>query len=126
LPADDTNLETAYSAQDYLDVATNNEVRVAQTATDEYALHQFKDYVGAYTSTTLEWEGKSDLAPSDSIVKLQIYDQVGHSWTDVDSDNTTGANTDFVLTGGIADLTNYKDADKIISCRVYQQAIWII
>ena len=123
LPADDADLENAYSVQDYLDVDTNNEVRVDQTATDEYAIHQFKDYIGTAGSADLEWEGQSDLAPSDSIVKLQVYDHQGGSWEDVDEDAETVADTDFVLEGNIAETTNYVDGSGVISCRIYQLAI---
>jgi hypothetical protein len=121
LPGDDADLETNYSVQDYLDVDTKNDIRVAQLADGEFAIHQFKDYVGAETSCTLEWEGQSDLAPSSSVVVLQIYNQNSTTWENVDTDNATDANTDFVLTGNKADLTDYKDGN-IISCRVYQEA----
>jgi hypothetical protein len=121
LPGNDNDLETAYSTQDYTDVDTNNEVRVAQTATSEHAIHQFKDWVGAETSCDLEWEGQTTLAPTSSTVYLQIYNQNTTTWDAVDSDNETGADTDFTLSGNIADLTNYKTASGTISCRVYQE-----
>ena len=123
LPADDTNLENNYSVQDYLDVDTENDVRVAQSATSEHAIHQFKDYVGTEASVTLEWEGQSDLAPSDSTVYLQIYNRDTPAWETIDSDGGTVADTDFILTAEIADTTNYKDGDSVISCRVYQESI---
>ncbi len=122
LPSDDTDLETAYSVGDYTDVDTKNDVRVAQTAgAYEYAIHQFKDFVGGNTSCDLEWEGRSNYAPSDSTVVLQIYNQNSTTWENVDTDSVTAADTDFILSGNIADLTNYKTAGNTISCRVYQQ-----
>ena len=123
MPADDTNLENLYSAQDYIDVSTKNDVRVSQVASDEYALHQFKNYMGSSLATNLEWEGQTNLAPSSSTVYLQIYNRNTTTWEAIDSDNTTGASTDFSLTGFVANLTNYKDASNVISCRVYQDAI---
>ena len=120
LPTDDTDLETAYSAQDYLDVDAKDDVRVAQTATSQYAIHQFKDYVGAANTCILEWEGQSSLAPSSSVVTLQIYNRNTTSWETVDSDNSSAADTDFILTSSIADLTDYKDGSGVISCRVWQ------
>lgn len=48
---------------------------------------------------------------------------VAPTWENIDSDNTTGTDTDFVLTGSVPVLTNYKDAQNIISCRVYQLSI---
>jgi hypothetical protein len=122
LPSNDADLENVYSSQDKTDVSTKDDVRVDQTATDEFAIHQFKDYVGAVVSCTLEWEGQSDLAPSSSIVTLQIYNRDTSEWDTVDSDNTTGADTDFILTANIADLTDYKDENSVISCRVYQES----
>ena len=109
--------------KDRIDVDTKNDVRVAQTATGQIAIHQFKDYVGANASCTVEWEGQSNWACSDSTVYLQVYNINTTTWDAVDDDSTTGADTDFVLTGSIADLTNYKDAQDIISCRVYQSGV---
>ena len=123
MPADDTDLENAYSDQDYIDVNTKNDVWVEQTASSEYAMHQFKDYVGGSPSANLEWEGQSDLAPSSSTVYLQIYNRDTPGWETIDSDDSTAANTDFSLIANIADLTNYKDGSNVISCRVFQEAI---
>ena len=123
LPTNDNDLETAYTAGDVTDVSTKNDVRVAQSATDEFAVHQYKDYVGASGSCNLEWEGQSDLAAGSSTVYLQIYNRNTTTWDTVDSDSTSAANADFSLTATVADLTNYKDAGSVISCRVYQDAI---
>ena len=121
LPGDDSNLETNYSEQNYLDVDTKNDVRVNQSASDQFAIHQFKDYVGAAGAADLEWEGQTDYAPTSSTVYLQIYNYDTPEWETVDSDNTTAADTDFTLEGNIADLTNYKN-NNYITCRVYQEA----
>jgi len=86
-------------------------------------IHQYKDFVGAETACSLEWEGQTTLLPSSSTVYLQIYNRNTPAWETVDSDNASPANADFTLSGNIADLTNYKDASNVISCRVYQQAI---
>ena len=111
-----------YSESDYDDVSSNNEVRVDQTGFLQYMVHQFKDYVGTSVSCTLEWEGQSTLAPSSSIVKLQIYNLDTTTWDDVDTDNTTGADTDFTLTNAVDISEHYKDASNVITCRVYQEA----
>jgi len=122
LPTDDADLETVYSEQDITDVATKDDTRVDQSATGDYAIHQFKDYVGDEASANLEWEGQSTVAPSESTVYLQIYNYDTLGWETVQSNNATGADTDFTLSGNIADLTNYKDGD-IITCRVYQESV---
>jgi hypothetical protein len=122
LPADDTDLENAYSAQNVTDVETDDGVRVGQTATLEYMVHQYKNFVSDETSCNLNWNGQSSLAPSASAVVLQIYNRDTTTWDTVDSDNTTGADTDFDLSGTIADLTNYRDTSNVITCRIYQLA----
>lgn len=123
LPANDTDLETNYLEQDYLDVNENDNTRVGQSATAQYAIHQFKDFVGAYSTCTLTCEVQSNTACTWSTAYLQIYNRSTLEWDTVDSDNTTAENTDFVLTAQIADLTNYKSASNTISCRVYQLAV---
>lgn len=123
LPANDTDLEVNYSTQDYIDVDAKDDVRVAQTATGEYAIHQFKDFIGEAGTVSLEWEGQSDLAATSSTIFLQIYNHDTPGWETVSSNNTASANTDFSLTGTIPDTTNYRDAQNIISCRVYQLSV---
>ena len=120
LPSDDANLETAYAAQDYLDVDTSDDTRVGQTASGEYAIHEFKDYVGDLASATLHWEGQTNQACSISPVVLEIYNQNTATWDNVYTDDTSPADADFVIEQNIPDLTNYKTGSKTISCRVYQ------
>ena len=109
--------------QDYLDVDADDGTRVSVAGEDatEYVIHQFKDYVGSMVGCYLKWNGQSTLAPSLSIVKLQIYNYDTTTWGDVSSDNTTAANTDFDLVGSVPDLTDYKSPQLYIACRVYQQ-----
>ena len=123
-PADDTNLTTNYSAQDVLDVAEDDDTTyVGQTATENYMIHQFKNFVGDNPSCQVTWNGKSTLAPSASIVKLQIYNIDTTTWVDVATNNVADANTDFTLSGPIADLSPYTDTSNVITCRVWQEAI---
>lgn len=122
LPLDDTNLENVYSDQDITDVATSDDTRVAQTATNQYAIHQFKNDIGGASACNVTWEGQTTWPPSSDPVLLQIYNRDTSSWETLDSDNTTAANTDFTLSGNIPDTTDYVDGDGFISCRVYQQA----
>ena len=119
MPAGIDDLENDYSVQDYLDVDTKNNVRVGQTATSEYTIHQFKDYV-AENACTLECEEQTNCPPSLSTIYLQIYNRNTPAWETVDSDSTTAEDTDFILTADIADLTNYKDTNNVIVCRTYQ------
>jgi len=121
LPGNANDLEFAYSAQDYIDVSSDNEVRVAQTATSQYAIHEFKNYVGVVSSVNLLWQGQSTLAPSTSKVLLQIWDNDGSTWEDVMENNAAEANTDFELSGTISsDIDHYRDTSNVITCRVYQ------
>jgi len=127
LPINDNDLETAYSAGEVSDVESYDTVVVGQTATGQYAIHQYRDFVGANTLCTLTWKGQSTLAPSSSIVVLQIYNynevDPDIRWKTVDSDNVEDANTDFILTANMADLTDYKKEDNTICCRIYQLSV---
>jgi hypothetical protein len=121
LPTNSSDLETQYSASDVTNVSTKDNVRVDQLATNQFAIHQFKDYVGTSRKCSLEWEGQSNQAPSSSTVYLQIYNVSSATWEAVDNDSTTGASTDFILEGTISDLTDYRDGSNLITCRVYQE-----
>jgi len=100
-------------------VETSNDVRVGQTATNEYAIHQFKNYV-AGDGCFLTWEGQTNCPPSLSPVYLQIYNRNTNEWETVDSDNSSPEDIDFTLTKTMADLSDYKDGNNVIVCRVYQ------
>jgi len=123
LPLNDDDLETNYSVQDEIDVETNDGDRVAQEATDEYAIHQYKDFIGNSESADVEWEGRTNQNCAFSTVFLQIYNQNETTWETLDSESAEVADTDFTLSGNIPDTTNYRDASNIISCRIYQLAV---
>lgn len=122
LPTDDADLTTIYTESDITKVATDDTDMVPQSATDEYAIHQFKVDASGKTSVTIDWVGQSNVPCTQSAVYLQIYDQVEIGWTTIDSDTTTLANTDIPLEFFISDLGPYKDVNGIITCRVYQEA----
>lgn len=104
-------------------MGTDNAVRVAQTATQQHMVHQFKNFVGSSVSCTPLCNLQSTLAASASTIYLQIYNQNTTTWDTIASNNTASANTDFDLTVNVPDLTNYKKANNTISCRVYQEAL---
>ena len=98
-------------------------MRVEQTADDsKYAVHQFKNYVGSSSSCTITADLQSDYAPSASTIYLQIYNYNTTSWGTIDSELAEGADTDFVLTANIPDLTDYTD-NNVMTCRIYQENI---
>lgn len=120
LPSNDADLETTYTDQEEAIVETSNDVRVGQTATSQYMIHEYKNYVGDNDTCEVTWEGQSTLAPSTSPVVLQIYNRVSGLWETLDSNSTEDADIDIELSGEITDLTNYKDGHTVISVRVYQ------
>jgi hypothetical protein len=122
LPGNDTDLSTAYSAQDYTDVASDNAVRVGITGVVPYLLHQFKDKNTNNTDQiTMSWNGQSDLAPSTTAVRLQIYNRNSTTWETLATESSAAANTDFTLSGTVTtNLSNYYDGSFYVSGRVYQ------
>lgn len=123
LPTNDANLEVAYSAGEITDVSTSNNVRVAQSATQQYMIHEFKNFVGSENNADFTCEVRTTLEPSLSAVYLQIYNRNTASWETIDSDNSSPADTDFTLSASIPNLTNYKNASNVVACRVYQLAL---
>lgn len=122
LPGNDTDLATAYSAQDYTDVASDNAVRVGVTGVLGYLIHEFKDKNTNNTDqVTLTWNGQSDVAPSTTSVRLQVYNRNSTTWETLATESSASANTDFTLTGSVtSNLSNYYDGSFYISGRVYQ------
>lgn len=123
LPADDTDLSGAFTAQNYTDVATDDNNYVTQSSVGQYAMFLFKDQNTYKAGCKITWKGKSDYACSSSTVFLQMYNRTTTEWTTVDSDDATAANTEFTLTYTLSDPTNYVDASFWVACRVYQRAL---
>jgi len=103
-------------------VATKDDVRVAQSATGEFAIHQFKDFSDS-SLIDIEWEGQTNVACTFSTVYLQIYNQNTSEWDTLTSNNTADADTDFSLIATSVDTTDYLGEGNIITCRVYQEAV---
>jgi len=119
LPSDDTDLTTTYSTQDLSDVASDDSVRVAQSASvGNYAIHQFKDYATG-SQADITWNGQSTIAPSVSKVYLQIYNHITTTWNTLASNSIANADEDFNLIANAVSLDDYQE-DGIVSCRVYQ------
>lgn len=85
----------------------------------------FKDYVEDLTSTKISCWTKTNLACSTSIVYLQVYNRTLATWENVSFNDFTDKNIDFELIGSLPltgrNISDYKDLDKFISCRVYQE-----
>lgn len=122
LPVNTDNLNTLYTEAEEIIVSTSDSIYIDQTGSNTYLLHQFKAFVGNESFCTLYWKGKSELAPSTSLIALQIFNVTSNVWETIDSNNSGQADVDIELQDTIVDLTNYKDANSVISCRVYQLA----
>jgi len=120
-PADDTNLTTLYSEQDYIDVATDNDEFVTITA-NTIGMHLYKDrsMVGQLPVNIIA-RAKSSIAPTLSTVYLQIYNRTLGEWENLTSNNTAGAGEEFQMNASqTLSLEDYFDADNRVACRIYQ------
>ena len=118
LPGDDTDLLTPYTGPDYTDVSSENDVRVGQSGSDGYAIHEFK-VDATIGSAIVTWNGQTSIACSVSALFLQVYNQITHLWETLDYDDTNAADLDFSLIGNIANVDNYVSGG-YMACRVYQ------
>ena len=122
LPTNADDLTTHYSSSEYTNVSADNATRVGVDGTG-YILHQFKKAFDNNTKPLkVTWNGRSTLAPSSNTVYLQVYNYNTPGWEAVDSDGTTGADTDFDLEGVVnTNLSYYYTGSRNIACfRVYQ------
>lgn len=120
LPIDDADLATPYTAEDKTKVETDDSIMVAASAESGFALHLFKDHVIITPGCSFTWTGRSNIDASVSSVFLQIYNRQSGAWETLDSDTTTIAGTKITLWAQVGDLTNYKDGNSVVACRVYQ------
>ena len=127
LPGDDSALETAFTCMEYEYVKDVDSIyTTSQTLIPgEFAIQQFKDKHTTNTyKISVDWDGRSSVAPSESTAYFQIYDYDGSVWETLDFDNTTAADTGFTLSGDITvDIDHYYDGSNKVTCRVYQEKI---
>lgn len=100
-----------------------NGVRVDQAASGEYAVHQFRNFVGGLTSMRVEWVGQSTQSAIVSPVYLQILNLNSGLWETIDFDDTTVEDTNITLSANVSILTDYADASNVVTCRVYQLSV---
>ena len=125
LPTNSAVLDNLFTTAEYTEVATENSIYADQTGTDDYSIFLFKDKGTVNTDDIhVSWTGQTNVAPSTSIVYLQVYNINSATWETVDSDNTTGANVNFTLTGDITENQTYHYDDNLwVTCRLYQLAV---
>lgn len=121
LPSNNTDLAIPFSQADYGTVAADDSTYV-DLAGSNFLTFQFKKEADSTTNAvTVIWNGKSTIAPSTRAAYLQIYNRTSGAWETIDSNTVAAANTDFTMTGSkTTNLTNYYDANKIVTARVYQ------
>ena len=125
LKTTDDTLSTNFNEQDYTNVGTDNDVYVDLTGSNKYFQFLFKEPNKNNTDGfKVTWKGKSTVAPSSHTVYLQIYNRTTASWTTLTSNNTASANTEFTLESTVnTNISDYYDANYVVSCRLYQEAI---
>jgi hypothetical protein len=120
LPTTNDNLENTYTAQNQTDVSSEDGTMVEQDGNNEYAIHQFNNYISFTGPVRINSTIQSTTASSSSTVYLQIYNQTTSLWETIDSDNSTAADTNISLTAYIPDVADYKDVNSDVFCRIYQ------
>ncbi|MBU0847630.1 hypothetical protein KKH23_10630 [Patescibacteria group bacterium] len=127
MPVNDDDLENAFGGHDYENVKSDDNIYVQQCATErdeEFTIFLFKRQHSNNTdSIEVTWKGKTDVAPSESTVYLQIYNRNSTTWETLDFDDATAVDTEFTLEGEQAtDVGDYYDGENWVAARVYQEA----
>ena len=103
-----------------------DQVYVEQCGDRGFTIFLWKDQFSNNNSAIIgKWIGQTNYAPATSAVLLQIFNYNSNTWETVDSDNTTGVDTDFILEGGKRlNVSNYYDVGNWVAFRVYQESKW--
>ena len=122
LPTNDTDLENAFSGDEYTDVSTEDGVYVLQSSTEGFSVFQFKNkHTNSSDTPSVRCRLKTNVAPSVSPVYLQVYNRTLGEWQTRDFNNSASADTAFDLTDTLySGLDNYYDENYWLSYRVYQ------
>lgn len=130
LPIDASDLSISYTYENYIDVFTDDGIRVENCADSGYTLHQFGKWHSNNTDfVDFTCNVQSGRAPSASTVYLQIWNYNSSEWETVDSESVAGADIDFDLTCYKTNsISNYYDAyfDPLgyrMTFRIYQEAV---
>jgi hypothetical protein len=121
IPTGIADLTNSYTTQEYTDVSSVNGVFVSQNTNANYTIHQFKEYCGSSNICNLTCVCQTNYLPALSPVYLQIYNRNSSLWETIDTNNSANVDTNFTLSADVLNLTNYKDNNTVIVCRVYQQ-----
>jgi hypothetical protein len=120
-PINDDDLITEYDVAEKIKISTNNSVYVSQAGGGFFAIHQFRVEASDMTNIKVQWDGRSSLAPTISSVVMQVYMFGLQEWTTVATESLEAANTDFLMTCTLDDITQlYKNPMGDIVFRVYQ------
>jgi hypothetical protein len=112
------------SVSDYTKYDDDDNIYVNRPATDNYSIVYFNNR-GEQSDDiiTNEWKGKSSIATSTSIAKLDIWNHYERRWDNVDTDNATAAGTEFILGTTITDRPEpYIGSNLWSNARVWQKA----
>lgn len=124
LDGNDIGLSTVFTTADFKKVSSDDDSFLELTGSQRYSKYLFKktnERANSSQPFTITWKGKSTVAPSSSTVYLQVYNRNSGAWETVDSDSSTGADTEFPLEGTISTNTAYYyDSSYTVSVRVYQ------
>jgi len=123
LPSDDADLSTLYTAAEVQKVSLIDGIFVDIGATDEYMIHEYKDFIDISTSIQINWRGKSTQDASKSPIFMQIYDRGAAGWVTIAQDISAAASADVTLKAVIDDTTPYIDSHDVIASRIYQEAV---
>jgi hypothetical protein len=122
LPSTVADLTTLFTDSDYIAVATEDASFVVQDASGTgNAIFEFKD-LRAGTQVQVTWKGQSNLSALAAHIQLQIWNIDSSTWEVLATDRLSPANANLTLSATISPLTNYKDANGFVACRVWQNA----
>ena len=121
LPTGKAALANNFTQTNYTEVATDDASTFDLEGSDFLVVMITEEHTNTTDEITINWNGKSTLAPTSSTIYLQIWNENGSTWETLDSDNTTAADTELTLTGSkTTSLSNYYDGTTV-RARVYQE-----
>jgi len=120
----DDALEVNYTAGEYEEVEQNDAQFVDQTATDEYAIHQFrKQHINNTDVVDVLVDIRSLIGAVAETIYLQVLNRNSGIWETLSSNNTALVNQEFTLTGKItSNISYYYSVSFWVAFRVYQYA----
>lgn len=124
LPTTGSSVTNAFTSPLVADVSGDDEDYFIEFGSDYMIREYKKDWINNTDTPSFTWRGRTTESTVTSPMLIQIYNVNSGAWETLAVANKVPADTDFSVTvSQTTNVSNYYDANNIVTFRSYQQVI---